>query len=170
MMSTTLVPMRARLTVAQFQKMGEAGILPPDSRVELIDGEILEMAPIGPPHVHLVNRLTRLLVRALGDEAIVSVQNPVVLDEYSEPQPDLTVLGAHPEREGRLPEARDVLLLVEVSDRTLQFDRRVKLPLYAKRSVREVWIVNVPDRVVEVHREPRDGAYRVSLERTLTES
>jgi Uma2 family endonuclease len=170
-MSSAFTPVRTRLTVTQFQRMGETGILPPDARIELIDGEMLEMAPIGPAHMHLVNRLTRLLVRAVGDAAIVSVQNPVVVDPYSEPQPDLVLIRPEAEAAGRLPESADVLLLIEVSDSTLRFDRKVKLPLYARRGIAEAWIVNVAGRTVEVHRDPHAEGYRlhqvVGIEQTL---
>jgi Uma2 family endonuclease len=169
-MSTVFTPARRRFTVAEFHQMGDAGILPPGERVELIEGEVLEMAPIGPPHAGIVNRLNRMLVRGAGDAAMVSVQHPVVLDRYSEPQPDLALLRPEADTLARLPAADDALLLVEVSDSTLRVDRNVKLPLYARRGVPEVWIVNVRERVVEVHRELQDGAYRVSFIRSATES
>ena len=139
-MSTVFTPTRARLTVAQFQKMGDAGIMPPETRVELVDGELIEMAPIGPRHMQAVNRLTRALVAAVGEAAIVSVQNPVALGEHSETQPDLALLGPQSDSETRLPTPDDVLLLIEVADATLQYDRTTKLALYARFGVREVWI------------------------------
>ena len=164
-MSTVFTPPKARLTVAQFQKMGDAGIMPPETRLELVDGELIEMAPIGPRHMHAVNRLNRALVAAVGEAAIVSVQNPVALGEHSETQPDLALLGPQSDSEARLPTPDDVLLLVEVADTTLQYDRTTKLALYARFGVREVWIVNLIDHILEIHREPYNGAYRVKLER-----
>jgi Uma2 family endonuclease len=155
-------PTRRRFSVADYHRMGETGILPPDARVELIEGEVLEMAPIGPPHAGIVNRLTRMLVRGAGDAALVSAGNPVVLDHWSEPQPDLALLRPGADSLSRLPRTDDVLLLVEVSDSTLRFDRAVKLPLYARRGVCEVWIVDVRERRVEVHRGLRDGEYHDS--------
>src|SRR5207253_307637 len=139
-------------------------ILAPDERVELIDGELIEMAPIGPRHMHVVNRLNRALVAAVGADAIVSVQNPVALSERSEAQPDLALLRPQSDSETRLPTQDDVLLLIEVADTTLQYDRTTKLGLYARFGVREVWIVNLIDRILEIHREPYNGAYRVKLE------
>ena len=133
---------RWRFTVHDYHRMGEAGILHEDDRVELIEGELVEMAAIGTRHFSCVNGLTRMLVRGVGDEAIVSVQNPVRLDEHSEPQPDLTVLRMRDYRES-LPVPEDVLLLIEVSDPTLAYDRGVKLPLYARSGIREVWIVDL---------------------------
>jgi Uma2 family endonuclease len=169
-MNDVSVPARARLSVGQFHRMGETGILAPDARVELIEGDLIQMAPIGQRHLHIVNRLNRALVSAVGAEAIVSVQNPVALDSYSEAYPDLTVLRRDAEREGRLPTADDVLLLVEVADTTLRYDRTTKLQLYAKHAIREVWIVNVSEAVLEVHRDPGDGAYRTNLKRTKDQS
>ena len=115
---------RRRFTVREYHRMAEAGILHEDDRVELIEGELIEMAAIGTRHFTCVNGLTRFLVRSVGDEAIVSVQNPVRLDEYGEPQPDLAVIRPRDYRES-LPTPEDVLLLIEVSDTTLAYDRGV---------------------------------------------
>jgi Uma2 family endonuclease len=161
---SSLVALR-RFTVEQFHAMGRTGILAPDERIELIDGELIAMAPIVAPHLQTVNRLTRALILAVGDAAIVSVQNPVVLADDSEPQPDVSLLRKESETAVRIPDADDVLLVIEVADTTLQYDRRIKLPLYAKHGIREVWIVNLEDGVVEIHRQPKDGSYRIKLER-----
>src|SRR5262245_45004806 len=128
-MSEIFTPTRTRLTVEQFHKMGEARILAPDVRVELINGEILEMAPIGPRHMKAVIRLTQILASSVGNAAIISPQNPVVLDDYSEPQPDLVILTKEWDAELRLPEPRDALLVIEVADTTLRYDRNIKLNL-----------------------------------------
>ncbi len=150
---------RRRFTVHDYHRMGEAGLLHEDDRVELIEGELVEMAAIGTRHLTCVNGLTRMLVRGVGDEAIVSVQNPVRLDEHSEPQPDLTVLRMRDDRES-LPVTEDVLLLTEVSDTTLAYDRGVKYPLYARSGIREVWIVDLGHEVVESHADPSGDGYR----------
>jgi Uma2 family endonuclease len=150
---------RRRFTVHDYHRMGEAGILHEDDRVELIEGEIVEMAAIGTRHFTCVNGLTRLLVRGVGDAAIVSVQNPVRLDEHTEPQPDLTVLRVRDYRES-LPKPEDVLLLIEVSDTTLSYDRGVKLPLYARAGIREVWIVDLVGEVIERRTDPSADGYR----------
>ena len=142
--------MRRRFTVYEYHRMGEAGILHEDDRVELIEGELVEMTAIGTRHFACVNRLNRLLVGALGDEAIVSVQNPVRLNEYNEPQPDLAVIRPRDYRLS-LPGPGDVLLLVEVSDTTLAYDRSVKLPLYARAGIGVVWIVYLPGWTIECH-------------------
>jgi Uma2 family endonuclease len=150
---------RWRFTVHDYHRMGEAGILHEDDRVELIEGELVEMAAIGTRHFSCVNRLNRLLVMSVGDEAIVSVQNPVRLNEFTEPQPDLTVIRPRDYRVS-LPEPEDVLLLMEVSDTTLAYDRGVKLPLYARAGIREVWIVNLPAETIERYTDPSGDGYQ----------
>ena len=150
---------RRRFTVHDYHRMGEAGILHEDDRVELIEGEIVEMAAIGTRHFSCVNRLTRLLVRGVGDDAVVSVQNPVRLNEDTEPQPDLAVLRPRDYLE-TLPGPEDVFFLIEVSDTTLSYDRGVKLPLYARAGVAEVWIVDLASETLERHAEPSGNSYR----------
>ena len=158
---TGLLLMRHKLNVDDYYRMADAGILGEDDRVELIEGEIVDMAPIGQDHVGTVNSLAAALFRAFDDRAIVSVQNPIRLDVLSEPQPDFTVLRRRADfyRTGERAGPADVLLLIEVADSSLRFDRVVKLPLYAKAGIQEVWIVDLRQRVVDVHRAPRDGAY-----------
>ena len=151
--------MRRRFTVYEYHRMGEAGILHEDDRVELIEGELVEMTPIGGRHAACVRELNRLLVRRLADEMRVDVQNPIRLGEHSEPQPDLAVIRARKYGE-RLPGPEDVLLLIEVSDTTLAYDRNVKLPLYARAGIREVWVVNLPGGTIERHTYPSEDAYR----------
>ena len=151
--------------------MGEAGILRDDERVELIEGEIVQMNPIGSRHAACVRVLTRLVGRSLSDELLLDVQNPVRLDGVLEPQPDLAVIRAHDYRES-LPGPEDVTLVVEVSDTTLGYDRNVKLPLYARAGIREAWIVDLPNEAVERHNEPSEDGYlrmeRVGKGRSLT--
>ena len=151
---------RHLFTVGDYHKMAETGILSADDRVELIAGEIVEMSPIGSRHAGCINRLIRWLAAALGDRAILSVQNPLRLDDLSEPEPDVVILrpredfyaDAHPGPE-------DVLWLIEVSDSSLVGDRQVKLPLYAAHRIPEVWIVSLIENLVEVHRQPVEGRY-----------
>ena len=150
---------RWRFTVHDYHRMGEAGILHEDDRVELIEGEIVEMAAIGTRHFTCVNRLNRMLVMGVGEAAVVSVQNPVRLNEHTEPQPDITVIRPRDYTQS-LPVPEDVLLLVEVSDTTIAYDRNVKLPLYARAGIREVWLVNLPARTIEQYTDPSDEGYR----------
>jgi Uma2 family endonuclease len=151
---------RHRLTVDEYHRMAEAGVLAPDARVELIDGEVVDMAPIGSRHGSAVKRLNQLLMDAVGKAAIVAVQDPVRLGDRSEPQPDLMLLAPRDDfYEAAHPVAADVLLLVEVSDSTARYDSVVKLALYARHGIREVWIVDLDNRVLRVCRQPVGDAY-----------
>ena len=145
--------------------MGDAGLLSEDDRVELIDGEIVDMAPIGTRHLACVVALTHLLAEASDGRYFVSVQNPVVLGERNEPQPDLSLLRTRPDPTAEGPPGpEDVLLVVEVSDTTLAYDRDVKLPRYARAKIPEVWIVDVEGRRVDSHSDPSPEGYHVSRE------
>lgn len=151
---------RRLFTVAEYRRMGEAGIFHEDDRVELIEGEIVQMAAVGSPHVAAVVALTRPLVRAVGDQALVSVQNPMRLGDGSEPQPDLTLPKPRVDRyRTAIPQAGDVLLVIEVSDTTLRYDREVERPLYARHGIPEMWVVDLTAGKVEVCREPEGDAY-----------
>lgn len=151
---------RKRFTVDEYYRMAASGILHEDDRVELIDGEIIEMSPIGKHHASCVKRLNVLLIRMLGQRAIIGVQDPLQLSNYSEPQPDITVLKFRDDYYAeRHPTPEDTLLLIEVADTTLGYDRGVKLPMYAATGVPEAWIVNLSDDVVEVYRQPGPNGY-----------
>jgi Uma2 family endonuclease len=152
---------RRRFTVDEYRRMLEGGILAEDDRVELINGEIVEMAPIGSRHAACVKRLNNLFSRQVGDRAVVGVQDPVRLDEYSEPQPDLTLLRPRPDYyAGGHPGPEDVLLVVEVAETSAEYDRQIKVPLYARAGIREVWLVDLAASAVEVYREPTPEGYR----------
>jgi Uma2 family endonuclease len=155
-------PTRFKLTVEQYHRMGEAGILGPHERVELIDGELIRMAPIGIMHMGLASRLTRLLVLQAGEHAVVTPGCGLVLSEFTEPQPDFTVLRWRADDYmGKRAHASDALLVIEVSDSSLRYDRGPKLGLYARAGVPEVWIVDVRGERVLVHRGPDgEGGYR----------
>ena len=148
---------RHRFTVEEYHKMALAGVFSEDDRVELIEGEVIQMTPIGWRHARCVSNLNMLLARFVGDRYVVSVQNPITLDEHSEPQPDLAILSEVPT--GRLPGPGEVVLVVEVSDTTLSYDKNVKLPLYARAGIPEAWIVDLQGDVVEVHAGPRAYGY-----------
>ncbi|MGH8580731.1 MAG: Uma2 family endonuclease [Gammaproteobacteria bacterium] len=152
---------RHRLTVADYHLIGNAGIVSENDRVELIEGEIIDMAPIGSEHAAVVRRLVRLFDRIIGEQAIVSAQDPIWLSSFSEPEPDIALLRyredffrhAHPRPD-------DVLLIVEVADTSLRYDREVKLPLYARHGILEVWIVDLENRCLHMFREPAEGGYK----------
>lgn len=165
-MATDVDLKRWRFTLDQYHRMGETGILHEDDRVELIEGEIVEMTPIGPRHAWCVALLVQRLTLALGFRAVVWPQNPVDVLPDSEPQPDIVLLRPDSATYGtRHPEPADALLLIEVSDSSLRYDRRVKLPLYARAGVPEVWIVDLEGETIEVYLDPAAGAYRRSAVR-----
>lgn len=157
---TTETVTRYRFTVDAYARLREAGLLREDDRVELIDGEIREMSPIGARHVSLVNRLTALLVRLAGNDAIVSVQNPIRLNEYNEPHPDLTLLRPREDAYlNALATPEDVLLIIEVADTSLAYDQQEKLPRYARAGIVEVWLVDASKQIVEQYTMPAAGEY-----------
>jgi len=141
--------------------MGEAGILAPDVRVELLEGELVQMAPIGSWHAGTINGLVRLFSRYVGDQAIVSVQNPIALPPQSEPQPDVSLLKPRADfYRNTLASANDVLLVIEVSDSTLAYDRDAKIPLYARHGIPEAWLIDRQTQAVTVFLDPADNGYR----------
>jgi Uma2 family endonuclease len=142
--------------------MGAAGVLTEDDRVELLDGQVVEMSAIGPPHASTVDRLANLFIRRLRDRANVRVQNPIILDRWSEPQPDVCLLVPRADFYALAhPQPGDVLLAVEVMDTSRGYDRALKLPLYAKAELREVWLVDPKSRAIEVYRWPALRRYRL---------
>ncbi len=141
--------------------MGEAGILTEDDRVELIEGAIVELSPIRDPHVRAINHLTEfLVVRLAGGDVTVSIQNPIRLSNDTEPQPDLAVLRG---RDRGLAEAADVLLVIEVADTSQEYDRKVKLPLYAAAGIPEAWLIDLAAERIERHTDPGKGFYRLTV-------
>ena len=151
---------RHRFTVDDFALLGAAGVFTEDDRVELIDGDIRDMTPIGQPHAWIVSRLTRRVVLRLADRGYVSVQNPLRLDDHTEPRPDLVVArGGEDDYAERHPEAGDVLLVVEVADSSLRYDRAEKMPRYARAGIPEAWLVDVAADAVTVHTGPGPGGY-----------
>lgn len=150
---------RRTWTVDEYHRMAEAGVLREDDRVELIEGEIVEMSPIGSGHARCVNRLNALLGPAAQGRAIVSVQNPVRLSPRSEPQPDLSLLRWRDDFYPEGPTPADVLLVIEVAASSVVFDRRVKVPLYGRAEIPEVWIVDLDADQVDVYRDASSGGY-----------
>ncbi len=159
------------LTVEAYHRMGEAGILDVSQRTELIDARIISMVPIGSEHADAVNRLARYFSKILADDVTVSIQNPVYLSETNEPEPDIALLRPRPQpyREAH-PRPEDVLLLIEVADSSLDYDRDVKIPLYARHGIAESWLIDVNANRLEIFREPQDGEYRLHLKPRRDES
>ena len=164
-----------RFTVDEYYAMGEAGILTRDDRVELLDGVIVEMAPISSRHAATVDRFTRRMVQSVGNRAIVRVQGPLRLSQHSAPQPDVMLLRERADfYETGMPGPDDALLLIEVADSSVGYDRYEKLPAYARAGIPEVWIAVARERrrAVEVYTQPENGRYteisRPGLDDTLT--
>jgi Uma2 family endonuclease len=153
-------PSKHLTTLDEWHKMGEANIYPPNSRLELINGEILDMAPIGSRHASHLNRIVDILVFLCHGKTIPSPQNPLQLGDLSEAQPDFMLLKpSHDYYLHHLPTADDVLLLVEIADSSLKFDQNEKLRLYALHGILEYWIVNVNNACLEVYRKPQGDTY-----------
>jgi len=150
-----------RFTVDEYHRMGEAGIFHENDRVELIHGQVVEMTPIGPGHSGCVGALTTLLSRRAGAAVLVWVQNPVQLGEYEAPQPDLALLRPQPgEYRKAHPRPADVLLVIEVADTSVRYDRDTKLRLYAAAGLPEAWLVVLPSATIEVGTDPGPDGYR----------
>lgn len=162
-MATVITPTRHRLSVEDFRRMVSTGILQADERIELIAGELIDMAPIGSEHAGTVYWLGQRLALAIGETALVGSQNPLQIDEHSQTQPDVLVLRLRPDfyRQNH-PRPTDVLLLIEVADSSIRFDRDIKAPLYARHGIPEMWLVDLQQRCVEVYRDPdpEAGQYR----------
>ena len=153
-------PRKHRITVNEYHRMAEEGLLAPDARVELIEGEIIDMAPIGSPHGSIVDRLNHAFVHAVGRRAIVRVQGAVRLSERNEPQPDLALLKPRRDHYSKShPGPSETLLLIEVSDTTLRYDRQIKCRYYARYDIPEVWIIDTRARKLHVFRGPTKGNY-----------
>jgi Uma2 family endonuclease len=151
-------------TVDEYYRMGEAGIFHPEARLELIEGEIIEMSPVGDRHIACVNRATAFFTARLAGKVMVSVQNPVRLSRYTEPQPD--ILLARPRADyyaGKRISPEDTFLVIEISDTTVRYDRNRKMPLYAKSGVPELWIENLQEDVILVYRNPGPETFSTSL-------
>jgi Uma2 family endonuclease len=148
-------------SVDDYYRMADAGVFPIDARVELIEGEVIEMSPIGNRHAGCVDRLNALLNRKLKDNVIVRVQSPIRLNDFSEPQPDIALLKPRDDFYASAhPTPADVLLIIEVADTTVEYDRRVKLPLYARAGIPEAWLMILPKEIIEVHSQPVNGKFQ----------
>lgn len=152
---------RRQITVDDYHRMGEIGLIGPDERVELIEGEMIDMAPIGSDHASIVNKLNGLLVQAVKEKGILSVQNPVRLSNRTEPEPDFAVLKPRADFYNKqLPTAVDTLLIVEVSNTSERYDREIKLPLYANHGVPEVWLISIERKTLSIYKTPIGDRYQ----------
>ncbi|MEJ1963386.1 MAG: Uma2 family endonuclease [Gammaproteobacteria bacterium] len=162
-------PRRHRITVDEYYRMAEVGLLAPDARVELIEGEIIDMPPIGSRHAAAVDQLVRLLDRAIGERAIVRCQSSVRLGDFSEPQPDLALLAPRTDfYRNAHPTAADTLLVIEVSDTSLRHDLSTRMSFYARHGISELWVIDVEGRRLHVFRSPAGSSYaEISSSKTL---
>ncbi|AKE66627.1 protein of unknown function DUF820 [Microcystis aeruginosa NIES-3806] len=150
-----------KFTVEEYEKMTTEGIIKPDEKVELIRGEIIKMSPMGTRHAACIARLTQLFYRKFGDLILLGVQNPIRLNNNSQPEPDLSLLIPRSDfYVAAYPCPQDIYLIIEVSDSTLDYDRYTKIPLYAEANIQEVWIVNLKEECLEVYRHPLHGSYQ----------
>lgn len=160
-------PQRHRITVDQYYRMGELGWFADDARLELVDGEIIDMPPIGSRHASVLEHMSSLLTAVIGARALVRPQLPIRLGDHSEPQPDIALVHPRGDRyRNAHPQAGDTLLLVEISDSTLAYDRKVKVPLYARHGIPETWVVDLQHGQVHRYAKPTGGTYTVTSSTT----
>ena len=154
--------LKRRFTVEDYHKMAEIGVFKIDEKNELINGEIIQMSPIGKRHAACVNRCNRLFYQKLGDRILISVQNPILLNSLSEPQPDLTLLKPREDFYAiELPQPPDIFLLMEVADTTIDFDLSVKIPQYCQSGIQEVWLVDLNQNCIRMYRTPTPNGYQL---------
>lgn len=163
MMNLQPQPIRLRFTVDDFYKMTELGMLKDYEKSEIIKGELIEKMPIGEKYSAVVEKLVETLSDKLGKSVSLRNQQPIKFSDYDEPQPDLAILQRRDDFYfHNKPVPKDVLVLIEVSDTTLKYDRDTKLSLYAEAEISEVWIINLPNNIVEVHQNPSNGIYQLA--------
>lgn len=155
-------PRRLRFKVDDYYKMIDLGMIDNYEKAEIIDGELVQKMTIGDRHALVVDLLNRFFARNLDDDIRVRIQNPLRLTEYDEPQPDVVLADLTKYDGSRHPTPAETLIVIEVSDKTLKYDRETKLRLYAEAAIPEVWIVNLPSSVVEVHQQPTLGIYQLT--------
>lgn len=152
-----------RFTVEEFRKMTEVGILPEESGWEIIDGYLIDKMSIGSNHAGTVNLLTQKLIIMVAGKAAVAVQNPIRIDDYNAPEPDISLLRPREDFYRKsLPAPQDALLLIEVSDSTVEYDRDIKKTLYAEAGIAEFWLINLKENTVERYSSPKNGSYRLA--------
>ncbi|MBA3634703.1 MAG: Uma2 family endonuclease [Acidobacteria bacterium] len=162
MMNVQPQPRRLRFSVDEYYKMIELGMLKDYEKAEIIEGELIQKMPIGNRHAFIVDVLAEFLIKNVPDKIRVRVQNPVRISDYDEPEPDITLADLTKYDGKRHPRSSEVLLIVEVSDSTLKYDRDTKLSLYAEAEIPEVWIVNLKNDIIEVHQKPSSGIYQLA--------
>ncbi len=148
-------------TVDDYYRMAQAGILREDDRVELIEGEIVQMTPIGSRHAGCVKYLSQMFHSFFGKKAVVSTQDPIYIDLHNEPQPDICVVRSRSDfYRNSHPNPSEVFFIVEVADSSQEYDRRQKIPLYGRNGIPETWLVDIANKRIEVYRDPSENGYR----------
>lgn len=156
------LPRPHRLSLEEYHRMIEAGVFIDTPRMELIEGEIIELTPIGPRHAYVVEKLAKLLIRRFADDVSVRLQLPITLGDGSEPEPDIALVRARDYSQAH-PGPDDVLLLIEIADSSLVYDRERKAPLYARFGIPEYWVIDTSEPALEIYRNPAPEGYRESL-------
>ncbi|MEK7722861.1 MAG: Uma2 family endonuclease [Acidobacteriota bacterium] len=159
-----------RFTVDEYYKLIDLGMLHDYEKAEIIEGELIRNMPIGDRDASVVNKLNKILIKNVSDDILVSIQNPLRLSDYNEPEPDVVLADLNKYDGKRHPQPKETLAVIEVSDSTLKYDRDTKLLLYAEAEIPEVWIVNLPKNIIEVHQKPSDGLYQITKLFKLGES
>lgn len=155
-------PKQLRFSVDEYYKMIELGILKDYEKAEIIEGELIQKMPIGDRHAYVVDVLNRMFVKRVSEDVWVRVQNPLRVSDYNEPEPDFVLADLTKYDGKRHPSPAETFLVVEVSDTTLKYDRDTKLSLYAEAEIPEVWIVNLKNDIIEIHRKPSNGIYQIA--------
>lgn len=155
-------PKRLRFSVDDYYKMIDLGILDNREKAEIIDGELIKKTTIGDNHAFVVDSLNRFFSKNVSDDIMVRIQNPLRLTDFDEPEPDIVLTDLTKYDGKRHPRPAETILVVEVSDSTLKYDREVKIPLYAEAGIPEVWIVNLQHKIIEVHQQPSVGIYQLA--------
>lgn len=162
MMNFQPQPRRLRFTVDEYYKMIELGMIKDYEKAEIIEGELIQKMPIGDRHAAAVDFLNRFIIKNVSDDVLVRIQNPVRLTDYDEPEPDVVLADLRRYDGKRHPRPSEIILVIEVSDSTLKYDRNTKLLLYAEAEIPEVWIVNLPNDIIEIHQKPSNGIYQLT--------
>jgi Uma2 family endonuclease len=165
---TTVQLNRHKISVSDYHRMAASGIFMEDDRIELLNGEMIEMSPIGPSHTAHVKAINRVLSKLLEGQAIIGVQDPIVLDNLSEPVPDISVLKWRDDDYLLVhPTPKEVFLVIEVADSSINIDRSIKLPIYAAAGIADYWIINLPEKKIELYSNPLGAVYQSILEATI---
>ena len=162
MMNFQPQPRQLRFSVDEYYKMIELGMLKDYEKSEIIEGELIPKMPIGDRHAFAVDNLTRFFIKNVSDDILVRVQNPIRISDFNEPEPDIVLADLTKFDGKRHPRPAETILIVEVSDSTLKYDRDTKLSLYAEAEIPEVWIVNLKNNIIEVHQKPSNGIYQLA--------